>query len=234
MRLTQAGICFFATLFLTICGCKKDGQVGNVMYDSPYAVYGSKGPEKVRVFTHSGEILAPGLLSYYTVKDIDQLKDYVNMMVAGHQGIDTIRISANQEATTFETYSRSIYKVNKGKNRLELSTKDTLTGYSYFDQYSKTLPYLMSELKPLVFNEYLYSSVPEYTFGYKAIEKLVVIPKNDELEIPLLTFAWYKKQGASSGNYFYNKYNLLDPQFYKTMLSGDTVVLKETTILYRR
>jgi hypothetical protein len=234
MRPSQIGICFSMILLLAISGCRKDKALGKLVYDIPYTISGTKGEDKVRVFTRSGEILAPGLLSYYKAKEIDQLNDYVNMMVAGRQGIDTLRFTTDQEAAAYEAYNRRTYRVSNGKNRLELNTKDTLIGYFNVDQYSKSILYNMCLLKPLVYQEYLYSSTPQYIFGYKAIEKLIVIPQNEELEIPLLTFVWYGNSTLNKDRYFYNKFNSLDPQFYKNMVSGDTVVLKETTILYRQ
>ncbi len=234
MHPAKIGIYLYITLLCMISGCRKEDASNPIVYDSPYSIYSVKAEEKVRVFTRSGELKAPGLLSYYKVKDIDQINDYANMMVAGHLGIDSLRFGANNEAVVYENYNWKTYKLSYGAKNIELSSKDTVTGFTLFDPYSKTIQYHMSSVKPIIYQEYIYNSIPVYTFGYRGIEKLIVFPQNEQLEIPLLTYAWYNYHPVNAGQYLVNRYNSLNPDFYKYIQTGDTVIVKETTVVYRR
>jgi len=214
--------------------CKKSDKMDSILFETPYSINRSLEMGKIRVFTQAGELKNGNLVAQYAAAESDNLNGYVDQILQLHTGIDTITFGSAGEASAIENYSRITYTVSSNGSQLELSTKDDVNRYCYFDVYSKTILYSIVRLKPLFFEESLFSSIPQYTFKYRSQEKLIAIPKGTELHLPLLTFAWFNRLPTTAGNYFYNKYNELDPSFYKSIPKGDTVIVKETMIVYSR
>ncbi len=113
---------------------------------------------------------------------------------------------------------------------LILTSADTITKCCTFGEvFTRSLPYNIGQIKPVVYSEFIQSSVRGYyNFGFIGREKFVVEQSGNELTAPIINFTLHS--GNSSFD-FVN--NILQPYFYKNLSVGDTLTLKEYQILYR-
>lgn len=112
---------------------------------------------------------------------------------------------------------------------------DTIRQLSYGEQYTRQIAYNIVGIKPQVFDENIYSSSGNnYNFSYSSIEKFVLIPEKNQLTAPLLQVIVHGTQGIYSTFQFFRLNNVLQHDFYLRLLAGDTVVLSEYRVFFKK
>jgi hypothetical protein len=144
-------------------------------------------------------------------------------------GLDSIRILDGSNAILFEYSTNNQYTYSKISKTYNFSSKDTLTGYSYGDLFTRSLNYTLSLYKPIVYSETIVSSTAGfYQFQYKGRRQYFLEKDKDRLIAPWIVY----NDHNSAVTITYSWQNKLDQQFYKTLQPSDTIVLKEYSIVY--
>jgi len=211
-------------LLIFFHSCKKEN-----LFDSGNTFHRTKseaaGP--IRVFARSGEITTPTIVQKFEVYDSATLSLYAT----ARNGLDTIRILDDHEAKLLE-YSYSNYSYSVHFNEVIFTGKDTASGSSYLEVYTKTLYYLLALHKPAIFKEYVVSSTAgAYNFGYTTRKEYRLFKENEKLKAPWLVALLHNNSFGIRGYWLLDK---LDPDFYQHLSEKDTVVLRENFLLYEK
>jgi hypothetical protein len=105
---------------------------------------------------------------------------------------------------------------------------------SYGEVYSRTLAYNIGQLKPEVFSEKLVSSTGgNYLFNYMIRDKFVFRSFDEQLAAPVVGFGLHSRGDqymSQSGRIN----NIVQPDFYESLVAGDTVTIQEFLIKYKK
>ena len=146
--------------------------------------------------------------------------------------MDTIRFLDSKNARIFENYSYNDFSVTQQKSDIVLSGKQTIQYTHYGDLFTKSPGYLISQYKPPVYAEYLVSSTGgNYIFGYDSRKEFILTSENGILKAPWILMLTHYKAGYSLNYWVSNK---PDFNFYKSLNTGDTVVLQQYSINYKK
>lgn len=214
----------FLCLFIFFHSCKKENLIdaGNTFHRTKSEAVGS-----IRVFARSGEVTNPSIVQRFEVDDSAIISFYAK----GGSSFDTIRISDNHEARLFQ-YSYANYNYNVQFNEVKFTGKDTTTGYSYLEVFTRTLYYYLAFYKPEIFKEYMTSSTGGgYNFAYRTRNEYRLLKDNDKLKAPWLVALLHNKALGIRAYWLQNK---LDPDFYQQLGEKDTVVLREHFLFYEK
>ena len=202
--------------------CKKENN--SISAGSSYHRAELNG-SSIRVFASSGEIKIPSIVNRFTQTDgqtISNIGDHLG-------GFDSIHIMDGSNATLFEYSTHNQYIYSKVSKDYNFSSKDTFTGYSYGDLFTRSLNYTMSLYKPIVYSETIVSSTAGlYQFQYKGRRQYFIQKDNDRLIAPWIVYTYHNSATVIS----YTLQNKLDLKFYETLQPRDTIVLKEYSIVY--
>jgi hypothetical protein len=209
-------------LTCAIYSCKKENN--SISAGSSYRRTVTNG-SSIRVFANTGEIKNQSILNRFTQTDDQMISN-----VGDHlRGLDSIRILDGSSANLFEYSTYNLYTYSKTSKDYNFSSKDTFTGYSYGDLFTRSLNYTMSLYKPIVYSETIVSSTAGfYQFQYKGRRQYFIQKDKDRLIMPWIVY----NDHNSAASITYTLQNKLDQQFYKTLQPKDTIVLKEYSIAY--
>jgi hypothetical protein len=222
----------FFCLITIIYSCQKDSLSGTP-YHSTYYKSGIITTATVRLFTSKGEITDRLLVDRFNGVD-SSIFNYWADYIANEQGfMDSIIFTDDQNAFVVEYYNRVSCNVIYQKGSFILTQSGISTAYSYEDIFTNTISYFIGQIKPDVLTEYLVSSTRgNYQFGYTAGFKYVLERKGEKIFAPLIQFLTHHdllNQGSSG---YVN--NMLQEDFYKKLIVGDTVALRQYRVLYTK
>jgi hypothetical protein len=222
--MTSCRAVIFLCLLLFFHSCKKENLIdaGNTFHRTKSEPAGS-----IRVFARSGEVTNPSIVQRFEIQDSALISFYAR----GSGSFDTIRILDNHEARLFQ-YSYTNYSYNVHFNELKFTGKDTTTGFSYLEVYSRTLSYFLALYKPEIYREYVVSSTAgAYNFGYRSRNEYRLLKDNEKLKAPWIVALLHNKAFGIRAHWLQNK---LDPNFYQQLAEKDTVVLSEHFLFYEK
>ena len=214
----------FLCVLIYFHSCKKENFIdsGDAFHRTKSEAAGS-----IRVFARSGEITNPTIVQKFELYDSAAIALYAT----ARNGLDTIRILDNHEARLHE-YSYSNYSYSVHLNEVIFTGKDTASGFSFQEVYTKTLFYLLALHKPEIFKEYAVSSTAgAYNFGYTTRKEYRLLKENEKLKAPWVVALLHSNSFGIRGYWLQDK---LDPDFYQHLSEKDTVVLRENFLLYEK
>lgn len=227
----QPGLTFLIILFFIFFSCKKD----DVFTIEPASVFIKSSKEKtgvVRVFAGNGEIKDQSILNRFNGSDSFSLKYMSDYLFPNPNRLDTIRFVDSKNARIFEDYSYTDFSVIQQKSDFVLSGKQPIHYSLYGDLFTRSPGYLISQYKPPVYAEYLVSSTGgNYIFGYDSRKEYVLTSENGILKAPWILMIAHYKAGYTL---HYSVSNTPDFNFYKSLNTGDTVVLQQYSINYKK
>ncbi len=183
----------------------------------------------IRVFTQAGEIKIDSLIEQFELYSSLEFDSRINYLNNTRSSIDSIIVHTSKRATIGSEDRTINYEINSTESFLKLTSSDTLKGFIYDDVYTKSLDYHIGMHKPVVLSEYLVSSGNSYGFCFTYHSQVILTKEAGKPKAPLI-LAY--KHYANYSNQIKNIQNFIDPNFYKLLLPGDTVVLQEYMKLY--
>jgi hypothetical protein len=221
---------FLLFLWVLIFSCKKDDAI-KITYPSAYHKSGLKTAGDLRVFSSNGEIRDKSVISRFNQTDTSNFSIVADYIKNNRGTLDSITISDVQHATVYDRYSPLNCLFIQERDRLILTSTDTITGYSSGNEFTQNPDYYIGQVKPEVYAEYLISSTGgNYQFGYTAREKFIFHNSGGQLVAPFIIFMVHRKQVEYGGS----MNNILQNDFFKKLPSADTVTLKEYLVLYEK
>lgn len=217
----QLQIALCAILFSS---CDKEEPGPIQLQAGEYYETGIEEAGSIRVFTQAGEIKTASIISRFDLEYSEDLAWKIENLLYLK---DTIIVYGSERAALKGEGSLRNYDITSTGSILKFTSADILQSYSYNEVYTKRLDYNMSLHKPIVVNEFLISSVGGYEFGYNHHPQIILTKESGKLKAPLIIFFLHH-----NWNWHNNVQNKLDPHFYKMLLPGDTVVLREHMMLY--
>ena len=113
-----------------------------------------------------------------------------------------------------------------------LIARDTTTGMSYHEVFTKTIHYYIALDKPPIFREYLVTSTAGlYGFGYSTLQQYHLETAGGQFKIPWIIGVVHYANGSTASLTVQNK---IDINFYKNLSAGDTVVLQTYDVYYKK
>jgi hypothetical protein len=218
-------------MFLTaiaVVACQKNDD-SRITYPSVYRKSGLKPAGELRLFSSNGEIRVPALLSRFNFLDSANFTNYSNYARDNQETMNRIQFQDIHYAIITDRYLENNCRVTRESSRMILSGIDTIVGYSQSDEFTRSPSYYISTVKPDVYAEYLVSSTGGfYQFGYTGRGKYILDRYRGQLVAPFIIFTQHRQQEQ------YTLYinNILEEDFYKDILPGDTIALKEYLLLY--
>ena len=218
-------------LFFIFSSCKKD----EIFTIEPASAFVKSSKEKtgvLRVFAANGEIGDQSILNRFNGWDSVSLRYMSDNLFPNPNRVDTIRFPDAKNARIFENYSYNDYSVTPQKSDFVLSSKQTTQYTHYGDLFTKSPVYLISQYKLPIYAEYLVSSTGgNYIFGYDSRKEYVLTSENGILKAPWILMITHYKAGYTLN---YSVSNKPDFNFYKSLNAGDTVVLQQYSINYKK
>ncbi len=213
---------------IAVAACQKNDD-SRITYPSIYRKSGLKPAGELRLFSSNGEILDPAALSRFNLLDSANFTSYSDYVRDNQETMNRIHFQDPHHAAITDRYLERNCLVTRESSRMIVSGIDTIVGYSQADQFTRSPSYYISQVKPEVYTEYLISSTRGYyQFGYTGREKFVLDRYKGQLVAPFIIFTLHGPQQWYSS--FVN--NVLQDDFYKNILAGDTITLKEVLVLY--
>jgi len=213
----------FFTLFLLLVilsDCKKDDN--STPQHGTYHMAATNG-SSIRVFAKSGEIKDPAIVDRFTQIDnaeISRVSDHMRTF-------DTIQIIDGNNARLLEFGKYKDFTYVPISKDFNFYNSDTVSGYSSGEVYSRTLSYEICLYKPIVFSEIVVSSTQgAYQFQYKRRKDYYIEKSNNQLVTPWIVFTYHYAGKHDT----YSIQNRLDNNFYKSLQSQDTVVMREYSL----
>jgi len=219
------------SLCLFIFSCKKNDS-GLSIDLSIYSKSGIRANGNFRIFSQTGEITDPFIVSRFNLNDTF---DFVYMEdVTGNSPsvMKYIKFSDAQHAEVADQDTLRSCVVSEDGANIILTRTDTSIGSTFANELTRHIIYYIGEVKPEVYSEYLISSTRgSYVFGYRAREKFVLLQSEGQILAPFIGFKQHIGGGPGIPMYINNN---LQTDFYKNIESGDTVTLKEYFLTYRK
>jgi len=227
----QPALPYLFILFFIFSSCKKD----DIFTIEPASAFVKSSKEKIgilRVFTANGEIKDQSILNRFNGWDSASLRYISDNLFPNPNRMDTIRFVDSKNARILEDYAYTDFLVTQQESDFVLSGKQTIHYTLYGDLFTKSPGYLISQYKPPVYAEYLISSTGgNYLFGYDTRKEYVLTSENGILKAPWILMITHYKAGYIL---YYSVSNKPDFNFYKSLNTGDTVVLQQYTINYKK
>jgi hypothetical protein len=229
MRIPALSVAVLLLLFAS--SCKKDSTF-QLDISARYKKTGLLQTGPTRLFTPGGEIKTSSIIAKFEDRDEDWLDAIAKSLFPQTGRIDTIRVSDAENIYVHDNYQYTLYGVSAKGNNSTLIAKDTTTGMSYYEVYTRTIQYNICLYKPPVFSEYLVSSTRGvYGFGYTTRHQYYLEQEGEGFRLPWITGVFHGGNGSTSSITIQNK---IDPDFYKTLAAGDTVVIREYAVSYKK
>ncbi len=212
--------------------CKKEAEIIRFQYPSAYSKSEIKIQGDIRVFSISGEIINISIVNRFVQDDSLAYSNDINYKLIDRSFLDSILFIDATRANVLEQYIKLNCQITQTSRKIVLSRTDTSIGYTIGNELRRNIKYYLGQIKPEVFSEFINSSTGGfYLFGYRAKEKFIFTEVDGQIAAPLIQYSLYKTNGLehrSSTN------NLLQPDFYKSLGSGDTVSIREAVILFQK
>jgi hypothetical protein len=215
--------------FIAVLSCSKDGAS---LLNSPSTYFKSRidGVGTIRVFTNTGEVKTAGTVNRFKAIDSNWYTTLTNDLIIYRGKLDSFRIIDPKNMGVNDNFLYSSYSVTAKGENITLTAKDTTTGIVYDEVFSRNLYYHLSFYKPLVFNEYLFTSTGGfYGFQYSTLKQFFLIQGDNLLKVPWVLAVVHKANGSIKPVQLQNK---ADFNFYKNLNTGDTVSIREYEISY--
>jgi hypothetical protein len=220
-----------AVLLLVAISCKKDGLS---LLDTP-AEYHKSGKTKkggTMIFALSGEIKNASTINRFENFDNSWLEDLGNALYPNPGRADSIRVYSPKQVAINDNYRYKSYDVKTSGNNILLTARDTTTGMSYHEVFTRTIHYYIALNKPPVFREYLVTSTAGlFGFGYTTLQQFYLQTEGGQFKIPWIIGVVHYANGSTASLTVQNK---LDNNFYKNLGAGDTVVLHTYDVYYTK
>jgi len=219
-----------SSFLLLFISCNKENDF-DIAYGSLYYKSEAQKLPVVHYYNQNGEISNTSIPSFW-IQDDTAHSTYLLSLQLQQGRLDTIKFLSQQEAV-IKTYNiETKYTTSNDGSNMILTSKDLISGYSFWDEYTKSPNYYSLKYKTEVASEWIRSSVRgDYQFGYSGRTKAVIDKSGDKLVLPFL-FIRQRRGGFSRGSYIEN--NLLQPDFYKNIMPGDTIVIMEAKVFYSK
>jgi hypothetical protein len=218
-------------LILFTISCKKDNSSAPLEPLSVFHKNSIATASPVRVFALSGEITNTAIVNRFTNYDNSWLDDLSHQLFPEKGRMDTIRVQQGGDMAVFDNYHYQTYGVEQSGNRITLTGKDTIRAMSYYEVFTRTLPYNVALYKPPVFSETLVTSTRGlYGFEYTTLQQIHLENEQPAIRAPWILGVIHNAVGSNS----LRVQNKLDINFYKSLAAGDTIVLREYVVVYAK
>lgn len=220
-----------AVLLLVAISCKKDGASANVTPGEYHKA--SKSPTGgTRLFALSGEIKNASIINRFENLDNNWLDAQADNLYPQPGRVDSIRVHDAKSIEVNDGWQYSSYDAATKGNNITLTARDTTTGVSYYEVFTRTIQYNIALNKPPVFGEYLVTSTAGlYGFGYTTQKQFHMEPEGVGLKLPWITGVIHYADGSTSSLSVQNRINV---NFYKSLAAGDTVIIREYAVHYKK
>lgn len=227
----QSALSFLIILFFIFSSCKKD----EIFTIEPASVYIKSSKEMtggLKVFAGNGEIKDQSILNRFIGSDSAWFRYISDNLFPNSNRMDTIRFVDSGNAAIFDDYRYTDFLITRQKSDIVLSGKQTLQYTVSGELFTKTPGYWIMQYKPPVYAEYLISSTAgSYIFGYDSRKQFILTSDNGILKAPWILMITHYKVGYVVYSSVSNK---PDFNFYKSVNTGDTVVLQQYSVIYKR
>jgi hypothetical protein len=230
---------FFLVLAPCVCSllffsCKKS-DISLVVAGSSYYKSDITSSSAIRVYSSGGEITDPDTKNRFISADGFYFESGANPSNNGPGILNDILFADAQHAVVNENFQPYNCSIAVKDPLIILSRIDTSRGVTYGEVLTHHVTYYIGKIKPQVFDENISSSSANmYIFGFTGIEKFVAIQENNQLTTPFLQFIVHGINGSGINFGFYRVNNILQPDFYLHLPAGDTVVLREYRVSYKK
>jgi hypothetical protein len=225
--------CFVAVLLLLAAmSCKKDS--GPSLLDTPATYHKtSKSPTgSSRIFTRAGEIKTASIINRFENFDNNWLDALGDGLYPQAGRVDSIRVYDAKRIDVNNFLRYESYDVAAKGNNITLTAKDTSSDVSYHEVYTRSIYYYIALHKPPVFREYLVTSTAGlYGFGYTTLEQFHLETEGVGFKLPWITGVIHYANGATNSLSIQNRINV---NFYKSLAAGDTVIIREYAVYYKK
>jgi hypothetical protein len=190
-----------------------------------------KANGELRVFSKAREITDPAIISRFNQTDSSIFAQIASYMINSRSVLDTIKFSTGKQASVIDRDISVNCTVKVQSKSLLLTAVDPEIGSTSGEVFTRKVDYNIGQVKPEVFSEYLISSTGGYyIFGYSYKPKFILKQSGSQLIAPVIQFAEH------SSNTYFGKWvnNSLQGDFYKSLLVGDTLTLRQYLIIYEK
>jgi hypothetical protein len=222
---------FFPLIFIVLAFSCEKNEVSSITYPSIYYKAGVVPAGNLRVFSSEGEIHSRSVVSRFSRYDTSYLKHYANSLKGDPKIMDSVRlIDINHAMMSYENKILNCV-TTIDNNIIILTDTDTSTVCcSANEVFTRSLPYQMVQMKPAIHNEFIQSSSGgNYNFGFRGRRKFVLRETLGKLVAPLIVYTRHSEKFESG---FVN--NLLQKDFYTSLVAGDTLSIMEFQVLFER
>lgn len=218
-------------LLLAVISCKKD----SAFPFTKSAVYYKNGVAEVsqpRLFALSGEIKNTALLQKFENYDDNWVDAEIEQLFPYTGRIDSIGVLNENQIDVNDGNQYRPYAVSRKGNLMTLTGKDTIRSTSSNEVFTRTIPYYVGLYKPPVFSETLVSSTRGYyLFEYTTLKQFFLEAENGTPRVPWLICMVHQADGSI---YPVPVQNKLDINFYKNLSPGDTILVREYVVSYKK
>lgn len=224
--------CYVAILhLLVVLACKKDNSSAPLEPSSIYHKTSIATTSSPRLFALSGEITNTAIVNRFKDYDNSWLNSMSAQLFPNKGTIDSIRVQQGGDMAVFDNFQYQAYSAKQSGNKITLTGKDTIRAMSYYEVYTRTLPYNMALYKPPVFSETLVTSTRGlYGFEYTTLHQIHLEQEQNAIRAPWILGVAHNAVGSSS----LRVQNKLDINFYKSLAAGDTILLQEYVVVYEK
>lgn len=222
---------FIFALWVFIAACKKEEGFLSIAYPSIYHKSKITTNGELRVFSKAGEITDLAIISLFNQSDSNIFSQIADYMINNRGMLDTIQFFDSQRARVVDRDISVNCTVMKESSGLVLTSMDTAIRSTNGEVFTRKIDYTIGQVKPEVFSEYLISSTGGYyVFGYSYKPKFILKQSGSQLVAPVIQFAEHNT------NTYFGKWvnNSLQGDFYKSLLVGDTLTLRQYLIIYEK
>lgn len=220
-----------AVLLLVAISCKKDSASVNLTPGEYHKTSKSQTGDS-RIFTRSGEIKTASIINRFENFDNNWLDALGDGLYPQAGRVDSIRVYDAKRIDVNNFLRYKSYDVAAKGNNITLTAKDTSSDVSYHEVYTRSIYYYIALHKPPVFREYLVTSTAGlYGFGYTTLEQFHMETDGVGFKLPWVTGVIHYANGATNSLSIQNRINV---NFYKSLAAGDTVIIREYAVHYKK
>ena len=221
---------YIFALITLLFSCEEDEE-SVVTYPSIYYKARKVSSENLRVFSNKGEIKNSSIVSRFTQYDTAYYRSYSNYIGNEPGVMDNVYFLDGQNAILNHEDSDLDCLLTRENSLLVLTETNAASKCcTYGEAITHSLSYYLGKTKPEVISESIYSSVRgNYNFGYMGREKYVFTETQGQLIAPMILYSMHSGYFDTG---FVN--DLLQPDFYTKLATGDTVTIMEFKVLFEK
>lgn len=220
---------YFLFLLLLAFSCNEEEAI---MPNSPAMLHktGLKQTSNLRVFSSNGEIKTRAILNRF--EGFDSLYfNYNDRTLGNYNSIDSLQFMTQGNARLFVYFQWIEYSLSEQENSLVMTRTLQEKVCCYTQVYTQSVEYYLGKIKSDIAYEYIYSSTGgNYLFGYTGRQRSVLQKVGDQWGLPIINYSIHQDKTGYSFNGWRN--NVLQADFYKHIVAGDTVAIRESVILF--